>query len=111
MIFPYFAETFDPQDQKEFTFRFNILPGESLTTAQIDQVDATSTVVISPPTLVFGTRSIGVISGSLWGVTQWFLPMLDGGFVAYVRCKVTTDYAGPIPHIYTRTMRLTVGQL
>lgn len=111
MIFPYWAEPFDPEDQKDYLFRFLILPGESIVSAQIDQVDASSTTVISTPTLVFGPKSIGVISGNLWGISQWFLPTTDNGFVAYVRCKVTTDYAGPIPHIYTRTMRLTVEQL
>jgi len=111
MIYPYFAETFDPQDQKEFTYRFRILPGENIVTAQLDQVDATSTNLITPATLTLGPKSIGVISGQVWGVTQWLLPMTDGGFVAYLRCKITTDYAGPIPHVYTRTMRLTVGQL
>jgi hypothetical protein len=111
MIFPYFAETFDPQDQKEYLWRFLLLPGENLISAQLDQVDSSSTTVLSPQTMVFGPKTTAVISGNLWGVRQWFLPMSDGGFVAYVRCMIQTDYAGPIPHKYTRTMRITVGQL
>lgn len=110
MIFPYFSETFDAQEQKEYTWRFKLLPGESIASATIDQVDITSTTLVVPVAFNFGQKSFGVISGVMWGVTQWLLPMSDGGFTSYLRCVITTDYAGPIPHIYSRTMRLRVGQ-
>lgn len=111
MIFPYWVEPLDPQDQKEYSFRFLLLPGESIVSAQVDQVDATSTTPLALPTLVFGPKNIGVISGQLWGVTQWITSATEGGYVAYVRCMITTDYASPLPHKFTRSMRLTVAQL
>lgn len=112
-MFPYFSEAFDAQDQKEYTFRFKLRAGESIVSAQLDEVDITSTTVIDPSVLVFGQKSIGIISGTIFGVTQWLLPLAADvePFVAYLRCKITTDYASPLPHQFTRTMRLSVGQL
>lgn len=109
-IFPYFTETFDSQkEQKEYTFKFRLLPGEAIATYQVEQVDITGKLLIDPVQVLFGPRSSGLISTRVYGVTQWFLPgMTDSGFTAYIRCVVTTDYAGPIPHIYSRCMRLNI---
>lgn len=111
MVYPYFSEWYDPEEQLDFTFRFLLTPGENIVSAQIDQVDATSTTLLSPPTLTLGPKSIGVISGNLWGITQWILSSTDGNYVAYLRCAIVTDWANPLPRKITRSMRLSVGQL
>jgi len=106
-----FPETFVPSDQKEYTWRFRLRDGETIVHVQIDTVDAEdlSEVVVTP--LVFGPHSFDRIAGNIFGVTQWLLPMLtDAEFTAYLRCIVTTDYDQPLPHTYTRTMRLRVEQ-
>lgn len=108
-IFPYFTESFDPnKEKKEYTFRFRLLPGEAIATYTVDQTDITGNTPVVPATVLFGPQSAGLISDRVYGVTQWMLPGFTGGFVAYIRCVITTDYASPIPHIYSRTCRLSV---
>ena len=124
MTFPKFVEDFDPSDQKEYTWKFRLREGEGILQAHVDPVDETSTDIVDSP-LVFGPISFGLDSANIWGVTQWLLPMVDPTllvqttvvidpvapkFMAYLRCMITTDFAQPMPHEYTRTMRLWVRQ-
>lgn len=111
IVYPYFSEIYDPDEQLDFTFRFLLFPGENIVSAQIDQVDSTSTTILSPPTLTLGPKAIGVISGNLWGISQWITSAVAGNYVTYLRCSIVTDWTLPIPRKITRSMRLSVGQL
>ena len=123
MTFPKFVEDFDPSDQKEYTWKFRLREGESILSAQVVPVDETSTNVLTDSPFVFGPISFGQDAGTIWGVTQWLLPFVDPTltlqvsdparpqFMGYLRCSIQTDFAAPLPHDYTRTMRLWVRQL
>ena len=107
MDFSYFRESLDPDgDQKEYTFRFILNAGESLSSAVVETVDADSLAPLSTD-LVFISTAFAVISGNTWGVTTW----LRGGVVGayYLRCHVVTD-STPIPRKADHTMRLNVAQ-
>jgi len=104
-----FVQAHDPNDQTDYTFRFRLPTGESITNASVQVVDpATDAPPVVASDLIISDVSFGSMSDdqtiSLWGVTCW----ISGGTPSHsywVRCQITTD-SSPLPRIFTRTLRL-----
>jgi hypothetical protein len=101
-----FAQAHDPNDQTDYTFRFRIPTGESISSILVQVIDPqTDEPPVVASDLVLSNASFGLMDDETsWGVTVW----VTGGTPSvsyYIRCQITTD-SSPLPHIFTRTMRL-----
>jgi hypothetical protein len=105
-----FVQDHDPSDQTDYTFRFRLSTGESITGATVAVVDPDTDLPPVPTTdLALADVSFGLMDDEVtWGVTVW----VAGGTAShtyYLRCQVTTD-SSPLPRIFNRTVRLLCAE-
>lgn len=91
MNFPRFAESLDADEPtgKPYTFPLQLATGDTLSSATIEIVDATSTALAPSPATTITSVAFAVISGTLYGVSF----RAQGGVAGfvYVRCRYLTS--------------------
>ncbi len=109
MSFERFPESMDPNDRKDYTFRFRLPAGEALESAVVEVVNSTSTEVVADSGIEIESTQFGQISGTLYGVTVWLTAEEAELGNYFLRCRGETD-AFPISRKFDKTMRLVVEQ-
>ncbi len=88
--FPSFRETHDPDSRKDYTFPWLLSPGESISTAVVEVVNADSTAVDAATDLVIESTAWGLIYGTTYGVTVWVTGCTAGRDYP-LRCRIATS--------------------
>lgn len=109
MSFERFHETMDPDDRKDYTFRFKLPAGEAIDSAVVAVVDSTSENELADTGIEFESTQFGQISGRIYGVTVWITASGVTPGTYYLRCRGETD-AFPITRKFDKTMKLIVEQ-
>jgi len=104
MTYPCFPQRHDPDDAKTYAFRFALNDADSITTAVVDVVDATSSTVIAPSDLTISNVRGGNIDGA---GAVFFRPTGGVPGIYWLRCTASTQ----LGDTYVQTLGLRVGQL
>lgn len=103
MTFQCFPQVHDPDDAKTYAFRFAVNDLDSITSAVIEVVDATSTTVITGSDLSFQNVRPGYIDAA---GAVFFRPIGGLPGLYWLRCTASTQ----LGDVYIQTLGLRVGQ-
>lgn len=103
MTYTCFRQTHDPEDAKTYAFRFELNETDSITSAEIDVVDETSTTVITSDLTLTNIQAGYIESAG----AVFFRPIGGVPGIYWLRCTASTR----LGDTYVQTLGLRVGQL